>query len=52
MSFANSDALFPQERLSVEIGRAYEDQCEVLCFGAYPKWDAVQARFIAIRELL
>ena len=52
MNFANSDALFPQQRLSAEIGRAYEDQCEVLCFGAYPKWDAVQARFIAVRELL
>jgi hypothetical protein len=52
MSFANSDALFPKERLSSDIGGEYEGQCEVLCFGAYPSWGAVQARFIELRELL
>jgi hypothetical protein len=52
MSFANSDALFPKERLSAEISREYNGQCEVLCFGMYPSWDVIQARFIELRERL
>jgi Nucleotidyl transferase AbiEii toxin, Type IV TA system len=52
MNFANSDALFPRGRLFANIGGEYEGQCEILCFGAYPSWEAVQARFIELRELL
>ncbi|WP_158786834.1 nucleotidyl transferase AbiEii/AbiGii toxin family protein [Granulicella sp. L46] len=52
MSFANSDALFPNEQLLVQIGQEYRGQCEVLCFGSHPSWDEVRARFVALRELL
>jgi hypothetical protein len=52
MSFANSDALFPKGWLFSDIGGEYEGQCEILCFGAYPSWDAVPARFVELRELL
>lgn len=52
MSFANSDALFATGELSSAIGREYEDQCEILCFGPHPSWDIVQARFTEIRNLL
>lgn len=52
MSFANSDALFPSDKLLAEIGDAYEGQSEVLCFGAHPSWDAVQTRFSELRGLL
>ena len=52
MSFANSDALFPKQQLLSDIAREYEGQCEVLCFGEYPSWDTVQARFVELQELL
>jgi hypothetical protein len=52
MSFANSDALFPNEQLLVQIAEEYKGQCEVLCFGVHPSWDEVRARFIELRELL
>jgi len=52
MRFANSDALFVVGELSSAIGREYEGQCQILCFGPHPSWDMVQARFIELRELL
>jgi hypothetical protein len=52
MSFANSDALFATGDISAAIGREYQGQCEILCFGSYPPWDMVQARFAELRELL
>lgn len=52
MSFANSDALFPPAELRGILGREFEAQCRVLCFGPFPAWDAVQASFEGIRELL
>jgi hypothetical protein len=52
MSLANSDTLFPNGELSVAIGREYEGQCQVLCFGSHPSWEAVKARFVELRELL
>ncbi len=52
MSFARSDALFPPEELGRTIAREYERQCGILCFGAYPAWADVQARFIVLRDLL
>jgi hypothetical protein len=52
MRFANSEALFPTQQLFSDIAREYEGQCEVLCFGTYPSWDMVQARFVELRGLL
>jgi len=52
MSFAKSDALFPQADLVTEIAREYDNQCQVLCYGAYPSWPEVQARFEELRHLL
>jgi hypothetical protein len=52
MSFARSDALFPDTELAAAIGAVYEEQCRKLCYGPYPSWTEVQARFLEIRELL
>ena len=52
MSFARSDALFPPAELASAIGREYEAQCKMLCYGPYPSWDEVQARFVELRDLL
>lgn len=52
MSFANSDALFPSERLSAIISPEYEYQCKMLCYGSYPSWRQVQERFLKIKKLL
>jgi hypothetical protein len=52
MSFANSDALFPPADLCGVIAAGFEAQCRVLCFGAFPTWDEVQARLEEIRGLL
>ena len=52
MSFAHSDALFPPAVLAEAIGAEYEAQCRQLCFGPYPSWERVQARFLELRMLL
>jgi hypothetical protein len=52
MVFANSDALFSAGALAAMIAREYEAQCDTLCFGPYPAWDTVQARFLDLRPLL
>ena len=52
MSFAQSDALFPAADLAEEIGREYESQCKVLCYGPHPPWSEVQRRFLELRHLL
>jgi hypothetical protein len=52
MSFAKSDALFPPADLAASIGAGYEAQCKLLCYGPYPSWAEVQARFVQLRELL
>jgi hypothetical protein len=52
MSFARSDALFPPAELAEAIGVEYETQCRTLCYGPYPSWAEVQARFLEIRRLL
>jgi hypothetical protein len=52
MSFARSDALFPSTDLAAIIGMEYENQCRMLCYGTYPSWTKVQARFMELRELL
>ena len=52
LSFAESAALFPSPELSASLGREYEAQCRVLCYGTFPRWDDVRARFDAIRQWL
>lgn len=52
MSFVNSDALFPSGNLSATIGMEYEGQCQTLCFGPYPSWETIQARFDELRDIL
>jgi hypothetical protein len=52
MRFANSNALFPSEELTAQISAAYKEQCRLLCYGPYPSWREVQARFNELRNLL
>ena len=52
MSFSKSDALFPRAELRRMIAAEFERQCRVLCFGPFPRWDAVQDRFESLRALL
>ena len=52
MSFAHSDALFPPPELVTIIRPEYELQCKTLCYGPYPSWQEVQARFLEIRAFL
>ena len=52
MSFARSAALFPPADLAAIIGKEYEEQCEVLCYGQFPTWAEVQARFEELRQYL
>jgi hypothetical protein len=49
MSFANSDALFPPAAIAEALERDYEQQCRVLCFGAFPTWPEVRAYFEVLR---
>jgi hypothetical protein len=52
MSFAHSDALFPPPALAKVIGPEYEAQCRILCYGPFPSWEEVQARFNELRQIL
>lgn len=52
MSFARSDALFPPVGVAEIIARDYNDQCRMLCYGPFPVWPEVLARFESLRELL
>jgi hypothetical protein len=52
MSFSRSDALFPSQPLAPSIERDYETQCRLLCYGPYPSWAEVQAKFNELRHLL
>ncbi len=52
MCFGKSDALFSPADLAASIRAEYEAQCRVLCYGPYPEWREVQARFWEIRHLL
>jgi hypothetical protein len=52
MSSARSEALFPPEDLNAAIGAEYEAQCRLLCYGPYPSWTEVTARFLALRDRL
>jgi len=52
MSFAKSDALFPTPDLAAIIGPQYEAQCQMLCYGPFPKWTEVQALLLNLRVIL
>lgn len=52
MSFAKSEAIFPTGELAMTIAREYEQQCQTLCYGVFPTWNEVQARFDGLRRLL
>ncbi|MEW6741823.1 MAG: nucleotidyl transferase AbiEii/AbiGii toxin family protein [Planctomycetota bacterium] len=52
MSFARSDALFPPPELASIIGPEYEQQCRSLCYGPFPSWTEVLARFGYLRDML
>lgn len=52
MSFSNSPALFPHPELSAELGHHYEKECQSLCYGPFPGWPDVLARFQEIRDFL
>lgn len=52
MRFANSQALFPFGGLRDMIAREYAAQCRVLCYGAYPTWEDIEACFNGLRSLL
>jgi predicted nucleotidyltransferase component of viral defense system len=52
MRFSMSDALFPPATLAAALGAEYEAQCQMLCYGPYPSWSEVQARFLLVRDLL
>jgi hypothetical protein len=52
MTFSKSDAIFPPPSLARAIGPQYEQQCRQLCYGPYPSWSAILARFSEHRELL
>jgi hypothetical protein len=52
LSFQDSTALFPEGELKAELTRAYEAQCAILCFGAYPPFADVVAVFEELRPNL
>jgi Nucleotidyl transferase AbiEii toxin, Type IV TA system len=53
LSFANSQAFFPDAALKVQLAGDYETQCRLLFSGpGYPAFDEVLARFEEIRNLL
>lgn len=52
MSFANSDAFFPPPALNTTLGKEYEQQCRLLCYGPFPSWSTVLAMFERLKPLL
>lgn len=52
MRFARSDAIFPPAELADMLGKEYEQQCRMLCYGTYPAWDEIQGRFDQLRAVL
>jgi len=52
LSFVRSDALFPPKELRETLGREYEAQCKILCYGPYPAWDEVIASFERLKDYL
>lgn len=52
MTFVDSEAFFPPSKLSAVLGIEFERQCAELCYGPYPTWAELLARFEEIRLLL
>ena len=52
MDFTMNEALFPSSASSAQLGREYVTKCRQLCFGSFPTWEEVLARFAEQRELL
>jgi predicted nucleotidyltransferase component of viral defense system len=52
MDFTKSEALFPSPAVGAQLAAEYLTQCRQLCFGAFPRWDEVLARFAEVRDLL
>ena len=52
MSFSGSPALFPSPELAAELCGHYERECNSLCYGPFPTWADVQARFLHLQPLL
>ncbi len=52
LSFRDSPALFPEPALRDRLADDYEQQCRLLFFAGYPRFDDVLARFAEIRHLL
>jgi len=52
MRFNESAAIFPSGALKEMVARAYEAQCELLCFGGYPSWLEVERCFETLENLL
>ncbi|MEQ1633925.1 MAG: nucleotidyl transferase AbiEii/AbiGii toxin family protein [Planctomycetota bacterium] len=50
--FTKSAALFPTKELRQALAAEYTDQCRHLCFGTFPSFDEVLARFEALRDRL
>ena len=52
MRFAESAALFPPSRLNGLLQKDYERECVVLCYGAWPDWEQVLARFKSMQGFI
>lgn len=52
MTFAKSDALFPNSDLERGLATEFNNQCQILCFGKVPTWIQVRERFDEIRSIL
>jgi hypothetical protein len=52
MSFAYSETLFPPSELATILGREYETQCALLCYGPHPSWAEIQHRLLELRGFL
>lgn len=52
MSFARCEALFPPAELAAALETEYERQCRILCYGSFPAWPQVLARFEELRPWL
>ena len=52
ISFARSDALFPNSELSDMLNAKYTRQCRSLCYRDFPPWEEVLERFMSLCEVL
>lgn len=52
LDFSQSDGLFPPQALREQIEADYTAQCELLCYGEFPSFDAVLGRIEGLQELL